>query len=508
MNIKESIKKNYQCIIIFALLAIYYGYRLFHITPWYDETYTYINFINEGFWYSATHWPAPNNHIFFSMLSSLINWCGVYIGLRGISYLAAMGTVILLYKLFREFTSKTVSIITVLSYTLFLLTNRLAVQGRGYSLGTFFLILAVYFGYRIAFKDEVKKKDYILWAIALWLGLYTVVTSVYWVVGLCLSCGIVLLVLKKYKTLVKLIVSSLVAAGFTTISYAIMWFSIGAQRISSDITTGYYGADVWFLIKEFPRTCLMRGIEIMTTDRSVQGVDRDAFLRDFKFFARGILSEVFGITSMWFFYGLIAVVVASLILFVICVVRKKNKYIYLLAISSIGFLGMFVTLWIQSAYPFVRVFSYIGIFLIIPIGMLYAIIAEHFAKLIKWKHIGLVVCILATVFTGAKLTSDAYIREYDYVDYYALDAIEHVEWDEVGTFMVSDYYIEQQVQFQKIIGDKCELQVDTDSPDVILTKKQLSVYWPDYITNEDLERCYVQEREVLYENEIYVVYGR
>lgn len=508
MNIREIIKKNHQCIIIFTLLAIYYGYRLFHITPWYDETYTYINFINEGFWYSATHWPAPNNHIFFSMLSSLISWCGVYIGLRGISFLAAMGTVIFLYKLFREFTSKTVSIITVLSYTLFLLTNRLAIQGRGYSLGTFFLILAVYFGYRIAFKDEVKKKDYILWAIALWLGLYTVVTSVYWVVGLCLSCGIVLLVLKKYKILVKLIVSSLVAAGLTTISYSIMWLSIGAQRISSDVTTGYYGADVWFLIKEFPRTCLMRGIEIMTTDRSVQGIDRNAFLSDFKFFARGILSEVFGITSMWFFYGLIVIVVISLILFVICVVRKKTKYIYLLALSSIGFLGIFVTLWIQSAYPFVRVFSFIGVFLIIPIGMLYAVVAEHFAKFIKWKYIGFVVCVLATVFAGIKLTSAQYTLEYEYLDYYALDAIEQVEWEEVGTYMVSDYYIEQQVQFHKIIGDKCELQVDMDSPDVILTKKQLSEYWPDFITNEDLERCYVQEREVLYENEIYIVYGR
>ena len=117
-------------------------------------------------------------------------------------------------------------------------------------------------------------------------------------------------------------------------------------------------------------------------------------------------------------------------------------------------------------------------------------------------------CVLAVLFTGMKLTSDQYNYEYDYVDYFALDAIEHVEWDEVGTFMVSDYYIEQQVQFHKIIGDKCELQVDMDSPDVILTKKQLSGYWPDYITSEDLEKCYVQEREVLYENEIYIVYGR
>lgn len=508
MNIKQMIKKNYQCIIIFTLLAVYYGYRMFNITPWYDETYTYINFINEGFWYSATHWPAPNNHILFSMLSSLIKWCGVYVGLRGISFLAAMGTIIFLYLLFREFTSKTVSIISVLSYTLFLLTNRLAVQGRGYSLGTFFLALAVYFGYRIAIKDEVKKTDYVFWAIALWLGLYTVVTSVYWVVGICLSCGFVLLVLGKYKNLFKLIISSLVAAGLTTISYAIMWFSIGAQHISSDITTGYYGEDVWVLIKEFPRTCLMRGIEVMTTDRSVQGVDRDAFLSDFKFFARGIFSEVFGVTSMWFYYGVIALVVICLSMFVICVVRKKNKYIYLLALSSIGFLGIFVTLWIQSAYPFVRVFSFIGVFIIIPIGMLYAVIAEISTKFVKWKYIGLVICVLATVFTAIKLTSVQYTLEYDYVDYYALDAIEHVEWEEVGTYMVSDYYMEQQVQFHKIIGEEYELQVDMDSPDVILTKKQLLGYWPDYITKEDLERNFIEERELIYENELYAVYGR
>ena len=503
----KEIKENYLYIIILSLLGIYYIYRMFYITPWYDETYTYINFINEGFLYSATHWPAPNNHIFFSMLSALINWGGTYIGLRGISLLSAMGTVILLYMLFKEVLSKTVSIIIVLSYSMLFLTNKLAVQGRGYSLATFFLMLAIYCGYRICFKTP-KKAEYIWWAVALWLGLYTVVTSVYWVVALCLCGGIVLLVLKKYNNLIRLIVSSFAAAIATLICYAVMWFSIGAQQISSDITTGYYGEDVWFLIKEFPRTCLMRGIEFMTSDRSVQGVDRSAFLRDFKYFGRDILSAFFGKTNMWYFYGLLLVIAICFALFVVCIIKKHTKYIYFLALSSIGFVGIFVTLWVQSAYPFIRVFSFLGIFIIIPIGLLYAIVAELLNKYIKWKYKGLVACIAVTLFTGIKLTNPIHMLEYDYLDYYALDAIKNTDWDGIGTYLVSDLYVHQQIKFHKMIGDNMELQIDNDSPDVILTKKQLLGYWPEMITNDELENCCVMERPVIYENEMYIVYGK
>lgn len=84
-------KKNILFTLIFLFFMGYYGYRLFVITPWYDEIYTYIYFIDKGFFYSATHWPLPNNHVFFSMISSFLRIFGVYIGLRGISYLAAVG---------------------------------------------------------------------------------------------------------------------------------------------------------------------------------------------------------------------------------------------------------------------------------------------------------------------------------------------------------------------------------------------------------------------------------
>ena len=507
MKLKEGIRSNYIYIIIIMLVGVYYLYRMFYITPWYDETYTYINFINNGFFYSATHWPAPNNHILYSMLSSLINWCGNYIGLRGISFLAAVGTVTLLYMLLKEMTSKNVSIITVLSYSMLFLVNRLAVQGRGYSLATFFMMLAIYCGYRICYKD-VSKKEYIWWSISLWLGLYTVVTSVYWVVAVCLCAGIVLLIFKKYKNLLKLIISSLFAAIMTLISYSIMWFSIGAQQISMDVTTGYYGKNVWFLIKEFPRTCLLRGIEIMTSDRSVQGVERSAFLGSFKYFCRDVLSNFFGKNDMWYFYGLLTVITICFIILVISIVKKYTKYIYLLSLSSIGFIGVFVSLWVQSAYPFARVFSFLGVFLVLPLGLLYAVVAEMITGFVKRKYLGVLVSVSFAVFVGISLMNPLYMTEYDIVDYYALDAIDNVEWDDVGTYMVSDYYMEQQVQFHKIIGNNMDLQDDYDSPDVILTKKQLSGYWPDYITNEELDKCCVSERPIIYENEMYIVYGR
>ncbi|MDE7133455.1 MAG: hypothetical protein K2O65_16970, partial [Lachnospiraceae bacterium] len=57
--------------ILFILgLAVYYGWRMFALTPWYDELYTYYYFISRGPVYAAIHWPLPNNHIGYSVLSA------------------------------------------------------------------------------------------------------------------------------------------------------------------------------------------------------------------------------------------------------------------------------------------------------------------------------------------------------------------------------------------------------------------------------------------------------
>ena len=81
-------------------MALYYGWRMFALIPWYDELYTYYCFISKGPLYAAVHWPLPNNHVGYSVLSACLNVLGnPYIGLRGISYLCALANLYLLYKI-------------------------------------------------------------------------------------------------------------------------------------------------------------------------------------------------------------------------------------------------------------------------------------------------------------------------------------------------------------------------------------------------------------------------
>ena len=44
-------------LLFFLAMAVYYGWRLFTLTPWYDELYTYYYFISRGPVYAAIHWP-------------------------------------------------------------------------------------------------------------------------------------------------------------------------------------------------------------------------------------------------------------------------------------------------------------------------------------------------------------------------------------------------------------------------------------------------------------------
>lgn len=110
-KIIKILKNNYLFALIWFFFCIYYAYRLYEITPWYDEVYTYINFIDKGVIYSATHWPLPNNHVFFSVISVPFRALGIYIGLRGVSFLAAMGTILLLYIFLKSLFPKVLQLV-------------------------------------------------------------------------------------------------------------------------------------------------------------------------------------------------------------------------------------------------------------------------------------------------------------------------------------------------------------------------------------------------------------
>ena len=106
MNIKQSDeqkKPDMETILFLVFLnamAIYYGWRMFALTLWYHELYTYYYFISRGPVYAAIHWPLPNNHVGYSVLSGFLNLFGnSAISLRGISWISSLVSIGILFAI-------------------------------------------------------------------------------------------------------------------------------------------------------------------------------------------------------------------------------------------------------------------------------------------------------------------------------------------------------------------------------------------------------------------------
>ena len=130
--------------LFFLVMAVYYGRRMFLLTPWYDELYTYYYFISRGPVYAAIHWPLPNNHVGFSALSACLGIFGCApVALRGVSYLCSLGSLVLLYRISKKVLEEGLALIPVFLFAGMYMVNQLAVQGRGYALVTFCYLSAL-----------------------------------------------------------------------------------------------------------------------------------------------------------------------------------------------------------------------------------------------------------------------------------------------------------------------------------------------------------------------------
>lgn len=106
-RIKAFIVENKLFSLFFLGMAVYLAVSMFAIKPWYDELYTYYSFISRGPVYAAIHWPVPNNHVFYSVLSAFLDYLGnPYIGLRGVSFLMSCANMLLLYQFAKKFLNR------------------------------------------------------------------------------------------------------------------------------------------------------------------------------------------------------------------------------------------------------------------------------------------------------------------------------------------------------------------------------------------------------------------
>ncbi len=502
---KKIIENGWFCIFLVGM-AVYYGYRLFGLDPWYDELYTYFSFISRGPIYAAIHWPLPNNHVFYSVVSGIFDFLGnSYIGLRGASYLASLTNLCLLYTLCKKHLGTIYATACSMIFASVYLVNFLAVQGRGYALATSFYLLALLMLQRICLSDSVSKATYIGFSVALTLGLYTLPSSTFWVIPVCLIGGGFLLLNQEYRTLIKLIISALVAAFNTLFLYAMIWLAIGANLISKDANQEFYGVYQVNIILAVPFRALKTGMDYMLASPFIQSISRKQAFQEF-------FSWTSGMFNLYFQNGaipLFVLTIGGILVLTARLFRRKKEYdkkkewltVYLLIT-----LVMFpVMLLVQSVQPYNRVFSFWGA----PLGILFVYLVQRMLQK-KWTVRGayllMAVSALLCVFC---LSSNAYNTAYAGREMEIKDAFSNMEPNEITSIFYLDDY---QKYVLKFYWDLEPQEKPLEEASVILIDKQIEqeqqevLNWPLLYNHSEINWTYIEEHfSQKYENDMYVL---
>lgn len=524
-------QERWEGIVFFVfmfLMAVYYVYRLFAFTPWYDELYTYYWFISKGPVYAAIHWPLPNNHVGYSVLSAFLNYLGnAYIGLRGISYLCALANMYLIYKIARRYTKGWIPHVTVLLYISMKLVNQLAVQGRGYTLGITCFLTAWLCMIWICEEKKTAKKIYFLYIASLVLGLYAVSSNVYWVVPLCMAGGLFLLVrgiqegkrencfflkAESGKKLLKLIVASVTAAVGTFLLYAAIWLAIGSNLLTKDETGAYYGLEHIRIILKAPFAAISRGMEYMLDTPYIQSEERAGFAaRLWEFFVT-LSGQYFQSLSVMILWG---IGIAFLVYKIGKQIRKKENIQLLFYLTLLMEIVMVpICLLIQCKRPYYRVFTYGGVMLAFLIGILLEIAFKGICKRVgderHRKGIAALPLVLAIVFCVKCIGFSGYNEQYGMNEHAIAEALSQTDLSKWSNFCVTDCNQEYLLYF--LYGIRCENR-EIEGADVVLLDKRMTdpdfkeMIWEFYHYYDTIPWEYIKQNMLsVYENDQYILY--
>ncbi len=511
-KIKAFISENKLFSLFFLGMTVYYAVSMFAIKPWYDELYTYYSFISRGPVYAAIHWPVPNNHVFYSVLSAFLDYLGnPYIGLRGVSFLASCANMLLLYQLAKKFLNRFFSAGVVFLYVAVWQVNNLSIQGRGYTLATTCYLIALLSLFRIC-KEQARRRDYILYTLSLTGGLYTLVSSTFWVIPVCIAGGIALLLTKKYKTLWKLITASVVAAVLTVGLYAVIWLAIGSNLMSKDPTSIYYGIYQVKIILKTPFEALRTGMEYMLATPYIQGDERSYIVKELFHYLTGVFNL--------FYAGLGAALVVILavggVLAIVnaCFSRKKDEDSWFFQVYLAVFVVMVpVMLVIQSVQPYYRVFS----FLAIPVSLMLVWLLKRLVELVfrfpedTMVAAGKYCCLLLLGFALFELCGPSYHSQYAERETEIADVFRGYTEDLQTCFTVDDYqkyvlkfYYDQELAEVEITDAQCVL-----IPKEIYDETKEIPEWPTLYGYGAVDTAYIKEHFMrVSESEHYELYIR
>lgn len=558
LTVEKTEKKIYDFLphepetIAMTLLVIgmgaYYLWRMFAITPQYDELYTYYTFISKGPIYAAIHWPLPNNHVGYSVFSAIIDLFGnSYFGLRGVSFVCAISNLILVYRICKRFFSHWLPFAAALLYASMQVVNEYSVQGRGYTLATLCFLLSIYCTCQICSLNE--KKNYLYFSLfgVLVIGLYTVPSSVYWVIPVGLS-GALYLFINAFrsknvydnkadniyrKKLIKLIFTGIMAALCTLFLYSVIWLAIGSNLLVKTEGSEFYGWTHGAVLLRSPLKALLTGVNYMLSQPYIQSLEPDVFWQRYIGWNMSMLNYMLP--------GLVAVLFIFIIAGMGCMIYECFKHfeysrtvINLVAIVNLLFIG--IMLIVQKKLPYLRVFGYSSFIVVLCICAtlerlinvtirLYnrktsglsgdAILSretETITRREKWySGLGVYIptIIIAVLFVFRVTSSDFNCQ------------LGNRENELFNTLYIADVLKKNnpaaldcdQQYLMKFGWDIDCTKTDVDDADMVIIDKDMlqsgysgEDFWKFYQTNETINWDYLKTMRVIYESEDFVLY--
>lgn len=511
-------------LLFFVAMAIYYGYRMFALTPWYDELYTYYYFISRGPVYAAIHWPLPNNHVGYSTLSACLGIFGsAPVALRGVAYLCSLGSLVLLYRLARKCFSEVTALVCVFVFAGTYLVNQMAVQGRAYALVTLCYLVELNALHSLTVEKKDDKCYYIFFGVSLVVSLWAIPSSLYVVMTVCLIGGFLLLLDKDDKRLLRLIMTSLLSAVCTAVIYGMLWLAIGSNLLTKIPDGPFYQAGHIEVILHAPFQAVSEGLEYMLASPYIQSMSRPAFSAQAEHWLRTLLG--IQLAPVWGLAGdvMCVLVAAALLAATVCLCRNPRGHFmeWYFVLTPIL---LAVTLTIQCKLPYQRVFSFLGVWIAFLFGWLIQQLTAGLSGLFgeekkgrakKWMQVAaFLIAGLSWVFV---LADD---RPYSIREDLLADAYEQITMEETDRIAVTDCDQEYYLLYRYGIGEERVTRQIGEADIVLLDKALLGEQygyrenpeeWKFYLTKEEVDESHgwlEDNMERMYENWHFVLFVR
>jgi hypothetical protein len=295
----------------------------------YDEAWTFLNFTTKGIASSISYYPAPNNHIFFSVLTNLFSHLPLsyQLMLRLPALLGNCLFIFLLYTFTRRLYSYKVAL-TLATISSFLFpVLYYGFMARGYSYVLLFFLISYYAVIKLFINPAQASRYLFVFSVSAVFGFYTVPAFLYPYGTIILYLGAWAIIKEQNVLLRKIILWCM----FTTFCVIILYTPI-------------------FIVS---------GIKSVTSNNFVLPISRTTVLHN--------LADHFMLTYSLFFYFPFALP-SVIVLLLLAFINKQYRIISVFNLWIIVF--AFAIPVIHSVLPFPRIWIYLEVPVIFSAGSL------------------------------------------------------------------------------------------------------------------------------------------